>query len=61
MNRITKMQEEELTRQIIGCAMKVHSGLGPGFVESVYERALAHELVKAGLKVQAQLATDRSL
>jgi GxxExxY protein len=51
MNRIQKMEEQELTERIIGCAMKVHSTLGPGFLESVYQKALAHELSKAALKV----------
>jgi GxxExxY protein len=32
--------------------MKVHNVLGPGFLESVYQNALAHELCKAGLKVE---------
>jgi GxxExxY protein len=45
------MEEQELTEKIIGCAMKVHSTLGPGFLESVYQRALAHELRKAGLNI----------
>jgi len=48
------MEEQELTEKIIGCAMKVHSSLGPGFLESVYKKALAHELQKAGLKVQLE-------
>ena len=48
------MQDQELTEKIIGCAMKVHSTLGPGFLESVYQKALAHELSKAGLKVELQ-------
>ncbi len=41
-----------MTEKIIGCAMKVHSTLGPGFLELVYQKALAHELAKAGLKVE---------
>ncbi len=45
---------EELTERIIGCAMRVHSTLGPGFLESVYERALAHELARNGLRVDCQ-------
>ena len=45
----------ELTHKIIGCAMKVHTELGFGFLESVYENALAHELRKAGLKVEQQV------
>ena len=48
------MQEQELTQKIIGCAMRVHSALGPGFLESVYQKALAHELQKAGLKVECE-------
>jgi GxxExxY protein len=46
---------DELTRQIIGSAMKVHTKLGFGFVESVYENSLAHELRKSGLKVEQQV------
>lgn len=45
------MEDEALTQKIIGCAMMVHRALGPGFLESVYQKALAHELSKAGLKV----------
>jgi GxxExxY protein len=48
------MEEEDLTGKIIGCAMKVHGGLGPGFLESVYSKALAHELRQAGLKVECE-------
>jgi GxxExxY protein len=48
------MEEQELTEKIIGCAMKVHATLGPGFLESVYQKALAHELNKAGLKVACE-------
>ena len=45
------MEHEALTQKTIGCAMAVHRELGPGFLESVYQNALAHELQKAGLKV----------
>ena len=37
------MKYEELTHQIIGCAMSVHSSLGNGFQEVIYQRALAYE------------------
>jgi GxxExxY protein len=48
------MEHEKLTEMIIGCAMKVHRALGPGFLESVYQKALAHELRKAGLTVECE-------
>ncbi|NBB20585.1 GxxExxY protein [Runella sp. CRIBMP] len=43
------MKHEELTHKIIGCAMKVHSILGSGFQEVIYQRALAIEMEKQGL------------
>jgi GxxExxY protein len=46
--------EEELTEKIIGCIIAVHKTLGPGFVESVYRKALIVELHEAGLKVQTE-------
>ena len=49
------MKEEELTGKIIGCAMKVHRTLGNGFLESVYQNALAHELKKTGLGVECEV------
>ena len=54
MNRMA-IEESELTKTIIGCAMRVHSALGPGFLESVYQRALEHELRKAGVQAECQL------
>jgi GxxExxY protein len=48
------MEHGELTERIIGCAMTVHRILGPGFLESVYQHALAHELRKAGLEVECE-------
>ncbi len=46
--------EYDLAGRVIGLAMKVHSTLGPGFLESVYQKALAHELEKAGVKFEAE-------
>jgi GxxExxY protein len=44
----------DLSERIIGCAMIVSNSLGSGFLEKVYENALAHELRKAGLAVAQQ-------
>ena len=49
------MENQELTGAIIGCAMRVHSTLGPGFFESVYENALLIELREAGLAAASQV------
>jgi len=45
---------DEVTGKIIGCAFTVSNTLGAGFLEKVYENALAHELRKAGLRVEQQ-------
>lgn len=44
----------QLTERIIGCAFTVGSALGPGFLEKVYENALAIELNEAGLRTECQ-------
>ena len=46
----------DLTYRIIGLAMRVHRRLGPGLLESVYERCLCHELDKAGMVFQRQVS-----
>lgn len=46
--------DDPISERIIGCAFKVRGALGHGFLEKVYENALAHELRKAGLGVQQQ-------
>ncbi len=48
------MRYAELTEKVIGCAMKVHRVLGPGFLESVYQNALAVELQRAGVAVELE-------
>ena len=45
----------EVSRKVIGCAMTVHRALGCGFLESVYENALAIELQKNGISFQRQV------
>ncbi len=49
------MKYEEITHKIIGCAMKVHSTLGNGFQEVIYQRALAIEMDKQGLGFQREM------
>lgn len=49
-----KMEINEITGEIINCAIKVHKALGPGLLESIYEKCLAYELSKRGLKVEVQ-------
>ncbi|MBN1867260.1 GxxExxY protein [Candidatus Sumerlaeota bacterium] len=53
-NEETRKHLDELTERIIGCAYTVSNTLGAGFLEKVYENALAHEIRKAGLKVEQQ-------
>jgi len=45
----------ELTRVIISAAMKVHTALGPGLLESAYQACLLHELRKSGVAVVSQV------
>ncbi|PWK29302.1 GxxExxY protein [Arcicella aurantiaca] len=49
------MKHENLTHKIIGCAMKVHSTLGSGFQEVIYQRALSIEMERQGLGFAREL------
>ncbi|MFI4862062.1 MAG: GxxExxY protein [Phycisphaerales bacterium JB063] len=49
------MNENDVTGVVVDAAMKVHQALGPGLLESVYERILMYELRKRGLRVEAQI------
>jgi GxxExxY protein len=45
-----------LGSKVIGCAIEVHSALGPGLLESMYQRCLAHELELQGIRFEQQVA-----
>jgi GxxExxY protein len=49
------MEKDELTYKIIGCSMKVHSTLGNGFQEVIYQRCLAIEMQKARISFEREL------
>lgn len=51
-----KFEHEALTAEIIGSAIQVHTALGPGYVESVYENALALEMEARRVPFQRQLS-----
>jgi len=48
------MNENEISNKIIGLAIKVHTALGPGLLESAYEECMYYELNKSGLCVEKQ-------
>ncbi len=49
------MDINEISGSVVDAAMKVHTALGPGLLESVYEKCLEHELTKRGLRVETQV------
>lgn len=49
---------DAITERILGCAFKVSTGLGPGFLEKLYENALAIEFERAGLPFERQKALN---
>jgi GxxExxY protein len=53
---MTKKYLDNLTYKIIGCAIEVHKQLGPGLLESVYQKCFLHELKMQGLSYQSQLS-----
>jgi len=53
--RIRPLPTNQITGQIVNSAMKVHSLLGPGLLESTYQACLAHELRKRGFDVSTQV------
>jgi GxxExxY protein len=48
------MTENEISKIIVDVSYRIHTKLGPGLLESVYEAILYHELIKKGLKVERQ-------
>lgn len=48
------IEYSQRTYQLLGCAYKVHSKLGPGLLEKIYEKALVYELRKAGFDAKSQ-------
>jgi len=53
--RITKRNVTQLSYEIAGYAIKVHRELGPGLLESVYEKCLLYELTENGYEVRQQV------
>ena len=49
------MEENEIAKVIVDAAIKVHTDLGPGLLETVYQVVLAHELRKRGLAVEREV------
>lgn len=52
------MTQNELIYEVIGASMEVYNVLGPGLLESVYEKALLYELKLRGLKVSSQIPVN---
>ena len=48
------MNFDELSNQVIGCAIEVHRALGPGLLESTYEKCLVHELGLHNIQCESQ-------
>ena len=52
---LTQKKLDQLTYKIIGCAIEVHKNLGPGLLESIYEKCLIHELRLNNFDVKSQI------
>ena len=48
------MKDSELTHEILSCVYKVHTGLGPGLLETSYQHCLEYELKRSGLEVERE-------
>lgn len=49
------MEINKITEIIIGKSIEIHSALGPGLLESAYQKCLEYELIKSGLKVKREI------
>jgi GxxExxY protein len=54
-NNLTQKYLDCLTKQIIGCAIEIQKELGPGLLESAYEKCMIYLLKQKGFKVESQL------
>ncbi len=54
------MKSEHVSGQVVDAAYHIHSRLGPGLLESVYEALMIHELAKRGLRVERQVPVSLS-
>jgi len=52
---LTQKYVNNLSYQIVGCAIEVHKHLGPGLLESVYESCLVEEMIEQGLPFERQV------
>ena len=55
MNGENQEKRDPLTEKVIGCALEVHRILGPGLLESAYQRCMLFELRKQGLAVETEV------
>jgi len=53
---MSRQEYNQLSSKIIGSAIEVHRALGPGLLESVYEKALVYEMQSKGLQTQQQVS-----
>jgi GxxExxY protein len=54
------MTADEVAKDMVDAALKVHRALGPGLLESAYQARLAHELQRRGHRVECQVAVRRT-
>ncbi|NGP75493.1 GxxExxY protein [Balneolaceae bacterium YR4-1] len=53
--KVTQKYVNQIAYDVVGCAIEVHKNLGPGLLESIYEKCLIEEIKEQGLKVISQL------